>query len=214
MWQYVWQIWDEEISAKYVQLYCLPEGHIDWNKWQLCIVLVRHSTFPLTFEMGYFVSNDSTRNEFKEKGWSYVISRPMWRKWWRHTLPCKNIYMWYVTCVFMHPINFELVFTLETRGGGHNDWFFHMVEKIQLLVWCGDPAHYTHKQAIQFLVAACLQWCQQRLGAVNNQNNSSFCRWCTCVPSLYKEVRLYSQSSKTVAIPERSDWDNEQSESD
>ena len=54
---------------KCFQWCCLPEGHINWNKGQVSLTLVCPQNFPSTFLVGYFVSNDSTRNEYKGNCW-------------------------------------------------------------------------------------------------------------------------------------------------
>ena len=36
------------------QLYCLPGGHINWNKEQISVILDRRQNFPSTFEVGHF----------------------------------------------------------------------------------------------------------------------------------------------------------------
>ena len=58
--------WDENILKKCFQQYCFLEGQINCNKRQIGIILVRHWNVPSKLEMGYFASNDSTRNEFKQ----------------------------------------------------------------------------------------------------------------------------------------------------
>ena len=58
---------------KRFQWYCLPGGHINWNKGQISIRLVCPQNFSSTFQVGFFVSNDNTRNEFKKnKAWCHL----------------------------------------------------------------------------------------------------------------------------------------------
>ena len=47
--------------------YCLPEGHVNWNKGQISITWFALQTFHRRFKWDIFVSNDSPRNKFKEK---------------------------------------------------------------------------------------------------------------------------------------------------
>ena len=58
---------------KCFQWYYLPEGHINWNKGQISVKLVR---FPSAFQVGHFVSNHNKRNELKEKCWVMSFTDP------------------------------------------------------------------------------------------------------------------------------------------
>ena len=107
------------------QLYCLSESYINWNQVKVLHSIDSPLNISSTFQTGYFVWNDNTRNKFKNKCW-VIISRTTWRKRWRHSRPCQNRYMWYMFRVSMHYNYFGQVFTLETKTP--NARCVHMVE--------------------------------------------------------------------------------------
>ena len=115
----------------------------------------------------------------------------MWRKRWRHSRLCQNMYVWYAISVSMHYINSSLVFMFKTMRRTPSDRVFS--------IW------------LNTLIARFMGPTWGPSGADRTQVGPMLSPWTLLYGVALWNVWLYSWSLKSKTVSDICDWDSKQS---